>query len=770
MEVERSSTDAARDPAPSSSSSLADLETAKRRPRRLPSRQKSSVPAVCVLAATVLAVVVFSADSPWSFLQDAPPSDLTADQLLDGLLTAEFSKRSCRSRYEFASYHEKKKNASHKPSPYLLGKLRRHEALQKRCGPGTAPYRAAVRQLKSGKGAAATDCRYLISISYRGLGNRMLATASAFLYAVLTDRVLLIHQYKQDISALFCEPFPGTTWLLPSGRSFPLGHLRDYGIGSNESLGNMLKANVISVGAHGNASWSDGGDRRPPFVYLHLEGGYDFHDKLFYCDEHQLLLHGAPWLLMKTDSYLVPGLFLVPSFQDELGRMFPEKDMAFFHLGRYLFHPVNDVWRAVTSYYRTNLAGVGQRVGIQIRVFQKKPTPLQHILDQVLSCVRREKLLPEITSSSKINASDQAILVTSLSAWYYERIREEYGGGRVAGGVHQPSHEGRQKWGDTSHDRRALSEMYLLSTCDVLVTTGFSTFGDISPRQFRLSPSAAGANLHLPAPADLTAASSEAMDTPDSTLITVEVGLAKSTAGSAAVNAVNNENAPLEDYVYDKMDGGVHGGGDEEDELQEIEGEVFEASQTATYSKRSKSYTQIEDEVLIRAWEAVSLDAIHGTDQTGKRMMKKMMKEGETRGKEQRVGMDVVAPEMEKHEAAEGDMESSDPALAAGPREHELEPVGRWQDDLTVRGMVAALLIGCIYTVIVMRMSLTTGLVPTLNVSAALLSFLALRGWTSLLDRFGIVSRPFTPQENTIVQTCGVACYTIAFAGIGRRL
>lgn len=130
--------------------------------------------------------------------------------------------------------------------------------------------------------------------------------------------------------------------------------------------------------------------------------------------------------------------------------------------------------------------------------------------------------------------------------------------------------------------------------------------------------------------------------------------------------------------------------------------------------------------------------------------------------------MDVVAPdrmriaaEIEKDEAAEGDMES-DPALAAG---HELEPVGRWQDDLTVRGMVAALLIGCIYTVIVMRMSLTTGLVPTLNVSAALLSFLALRGWTSLLDRFGIVSRPFTPQENTIVQTCGVACYTIAFAG-----
>uniref|UniRef100_A0A453P6P5 Uncharacterized protein n=1 Tax=Aegilops tauschii subsp. strangulata TaxID=200361 RepID=A0A453P6P5_AEGTS len=135
-----------------------------------------------------------------------------------------------------------------------------------------------------------------------------------------------------------------------------------------------------------------------------------------------------------------------------------------------------------------------------------------------------------------------------------------------------------------------------------------------------------------------------------------------------------------------------------------------------------------------------------------------------------RVAMDVIAPdrtkiapEIEKDEALEGDRES-DPALAS-TREWQFEAMPRWQDELTVRGMVAALLIGFIYTVIVMKIALTTGLVPTLNVSAALLSFLALRGWTRLLDRFGIVSRPFTRQENTIVQTCGVACYTIAFAG-----
>jgi hypothetical protein len=79
--------------------------------------------------------------------------------------------------------------------------------------------------------------------------------------------------------------------------------------------------------------------------------------------------------------------------------------------------------------------------------------------------------------------------------------------------------------------------------------------------------------------------------------------------------------------------------------------------------------------------------------------------------------------------------------------------------------MVAALLIGFVYTVIVMKLSLTTGLTPTMNVSAALLAFLALRGWTRALGRLGIACRPFTRQENTVVQTCVVACYTIGFGG-----
>ncbi|KAG0523338.1 hypothetical protein BDA96_07G115200 [Sorghum bicolor] len=434
--------------------------------------------------ATVIVVLFAGWSSPDGMLhslllqgfEDKTPFNLTSDHLLDGLLTAEFGYRSCRSRYEFAGYHKK---SSHKPSPYLLAKLRKQEALQKRCGPGTAAYKKALRRLESNAAVVEDDdeCRYLVNISFRGLGNRMLAVASAFLYAVLTERVLL----------LFCEPFPGATWLLPRPGWFsPFRKLDDYDGDSKESLGNMLQRGAAGVSADGNMSWLSP-PHPPSYVYLHLAGEYGFHDKLFYCGEHQRLLRGVPWLLMRADGYMVPGLFLTPPFVGELEAMFPEKDAAFYHLGRYLFHPSNAVWRSVTSYYSANLAGAGRLVGIQIRVFQENQ-PQQQILDQLLSCVRNEKLLPETTTNNGSGtSSSHGVLVASLSPWYYERLKDEYNG-RLAGGVHQPSHERRQRWRDEAHDVKALSEMYLLSMCDVLVTSGFSTFGYVAQGLGGLQP------------------------------------------------------------------------------------------------------------------------------------------------------------------------------------------------------------------------------------------------------------------------------------------
>ncbi|XP_062222603.1 metal-nicotianamine transporter YSL2-like isoform X2 [Phragmites australis] len=125
-----------------------------------------------------------------------------------------------------------------------------------------------------------------------------------------------------------------------------------------------------------------------------------------------------------------------------------------------------------------------------------------------------------------------------------------------------------------------------------------------------------------------------------------------------------------------------------------------------------------------------------------------------------------AGPEIEKCVDAE-DVEL-DPARK---EEEERAPVPTWRDQVTVRGLVAALLIGFVYTVIILKLALTTGIIPTLNVSAALLGFLTLRGWTRALARLGLggggggAARPFTRQENTVVQTCAVACYTMGFGG-----
>ncbi|KAM3209156.1 hypothetical protein ACQJBY_063699 [Aegilops geniculata] len=415
------------------------------------------------------------------------------DRLLGGLLADGVDERSCHSRYQSAMY---RRRAGRQPSPYLVSKLRRHEALQRRCGPGTAAYSHAQEQLRSGKshaaGTGSPECKYLVSISYRGLGNRILAAASAFLYAVLTDRVLLVDP-SNEMGELFCEPFPGTTWVLPP--DFPLTSYTNFSIETAESRANMVKNKVISpvdVGAVSSAQ------ELPAFAYIHLDHDATGEDKQFYCDEDQRVLRDIQWLVMRTDSYIVPGLFLVMAFQEELGMLFPEPDTVFHHLGRYLFHPSNHVWGLVTRYHDAYLAAAHQRVGIQVRVFGSAPNSPE-LLEQITTCAQKEGLLPELLAEATTppppalsRRRSKAVLVTSLKAWYYDKLKGMYWEhATVTGeavGVHQPSHEEYQHFGARSHDTKAWAEIYLLSLTDALVTSGFSTFGYVAQGLGGLTP------------------------------------------------------------------------------------------------------------------------------------------------------------------------------------------------------------------------------------------------------------------------------------------
>ncbi|XP_062178460.1 probable fucosyltransferase 8 [Phragmites australis] len=405
------------------------------------------------------------------------------DVLLGGLLVPGFDKQSCASRYQSVYYRKKMMRP---PSPYLIKRLREQEALQRRCGPGTEPYIRASEWLKSGQPDIDNidGCSYLVLISYRGLGNRMLAMASAFLYAVLTNRVLLVDRGRGNtLTDLFCEPFPGTTWALPI--DFPLEKFRELNEGAPESYGNVVVNMSGSVsGLH--------------FVYLHLDHDASAANLLVYCDDHRQFLHRVQWAIMRADQYIAPGLFLNPVYQEELDRLFPRKDSVFYILSRYLLHPTNDIWGMVTRFYNSYLRNADERLGIQIRVFDGDK-PFQHVLDQILACTSQEHLLPGVMSTEggasplpTAGARSKAVLMTGLSSWYHDNIREMYWKSASMNGevvsVHQPSHEEHQHWFHSQHDMKALAEIYLLSLTDKIVTSGWSTFGYVGNGLGGLTP------------------------------------------------------------------------------------------------------------------------------------------------------------------------------------------------------------------------------------------------------------------------------------------
>uniref|UniRef100_A0ACD5UDS1 Uncharacterized protein n=1 Tax=Avena sativa TaxID=4498 RepID=A0ACD5UDS1_AVESA len=103
--------------------------------------------------------------------------------------------------------------------------------------------------------------------------------------------------------------------------------------------------------------------------------------------------------------------------------------------------------------------------------------------------------------------------------------------------------------------------------------------------------------------------------------------------------------------------------------------------------------------------------------------------------------------------------------LASVERAFEGKEVPTWREQLTIRAFVVSFFLAIMFSVIVMKLNLTTGIIPSLNVSAGLLGFFFVRLWTGAIERAGFLKQPFTRQENTVIQTCVVSAYGIAFSG-----
>jgi xyloglucan fucosyltransferase len=91
-----------------------------------------------------------------------------------------------------------------------------------------------------------------------------------------------------------------------------------------------------------------------------------------------------------------PSFFFNPAYKPELDRMFPRHDLAFYIVSRYLLHPTNDVWGMITRFYDAYLKNMDEWMSIQFKVLSDENKSEQNILDQILVCTLKERLLPAV--------------------------------------------------------------------------------------------------------------------------------------------------------------------------------------------------------------------------------------------------------------------------------------------------------------------------------------------------------------------------------------
>jgi uncharacterized oligopeptide transporter (OPT) family protein len=103
-------------------------------------------------------------------------------------------------------------------------------------------------------------------------------------------------------------------------------------------------------------------------------------------------------------------------------------------------------------------------------------------------------------------------------------------------------------------------------------------------------------------------------------------------------------------------------------------------------------------------------------------------------------------------------------------RAFEADPIPSLSETITARAIAASFILGVALCAVAMKISLNSGFLPSLTVPAGLVGFYLVRAWIRALDCCFQVPHqlPFTRQENTVIQTCVVACSAITFSGTYR--
>ncbi|CAK9277758.1 unnamed protein product [Sphagnum jensenii] len=218
-----------------------------------------------------------------------------------------------------------------------------------------------------------TGCKFMMCdpTPGSGLGNKILLTTSCFLYAVLTQRVLLVPSGSL-LSDVMCEPFEGSSWKLAHRILLGLGP----GSAFFESVDDVFLESSATIAGSGED------DEEESQQLLHSSSNNveiyatDVSDSTqfqpynrFYCPTEQRFLSNVTCVGLVGCQYLIPKLFSIPIFRPTLEALFPTR-MVLTRLLRSLMLPTDIVWRSVENVEAMQPDHADRRLGVQIRYFR----------------------------------------------------------------------------------------------------------------------------------------------------------------------------------------------------------------------------------------------------------------------------------------------------------------------------------------------------------------------------------------------------------------
>ncbi|KAJ7547631.1 hypothetical protein O6H91_08G096000 [Diphasiastrum complanatum] len=332
-------------------------------------------------------------------------------------------------------------------------------------------------------------CKFVIAHSNLGLGNKILTTVSTFMYAIMTQRVMLISS-KTFIPDIMCEPFYQSSWRLPE--DFPMPDQSPDLWSSEDSIFSHIERTTKDkvVSSTGLYAVKSGETYAAPSSRL-------------FCSTELNQADDIPWVLLAGCMYFLPRLFSVPHFRPALEALFPDY-MVLTHVLRSIMLPADPIWARVLSARKAYLQGADRMVGIQVRYregYDHYTSTRSEIEARIQQCTIENGLLPIpdrrgwAWSSSRLPMATCAptikVFVASLFPSFHDRLHETYiqyptiGGENVA--VIQLSFNQYQSV-HLEEDKKALMEMLLLSYADDLIVTPTSTFGGVAQAYGALIP------------------------------------------------------------------------------------------------------------------------------------------------------------------------------------------------------------------------------------------------------------------------------------------